>query len=500
MGKIKKRVRSIFENFEVGNKVSKQEYEEVIPSLRIDLVNMQYDLKDCDFQVLVLIAGNNRKEANEVLDIFHEWMDARYLDTHVFFAPKQEELEHPSYWRYWRAMPPSGRIGIFMGGWIIRALAERVLEDGSDEILESRIEHMKALEKCLVDNNTELIKLWLHVPKNEAKKNLKKAKKDPGSEPYIRQRDWEMYERYDKIISYASDVITETGTRHAPWEIIESSNQRHRNLSVLRTILDTVSKRIDAPRAQREDNPTSPKRVSKGALNKVDLNSSIDTKEYSKQLEDLQAKLNRLAIKARDKFSTVLMFEGWDAAGKGGVIRRITKAMFAEDYHLISIAAPTSEEKKHHYLWRFWHQIPRDGKMAIFDRSWYGRVLVERVEGFATKEEWQNAYYEINDFEKQLVEHGIVLCKFWLHIDPEEQLRRFKAREKTGYKKYKITDEDYRNREKWDQYSIAVNEMVERTSTAEAPWNLVPANDKKWARIKVLETVVNALKERLKEY
>jgi polyphosphate:AMP phosphotransferase len=500
MGKRKKRAPNIFESFEVGNKVSKKEYGEVVPQLRMDLLNMQYDLKDCDFQVLILIAGNNRKAANEVLDIFHEWMDVRYLNTHVFFAPKQDELEHPTYWRYWKAMPPSGRIGIFMAGWTIRALAERVLEDGSDEMLEIQVEHMKALEKCLVDNNTLLIKLWLHVPKDEVKKDLKSAKKDPDSEPYIRQRDWDIYEKYSRIITYASNVITETSTREAPWEIIESSNKAFRNLRVFRTILDAIRKQIDAPRAQRKDNYLFPERVSKGALDKVDLNRSLDNKEYSKQLEDLQAIINRLTIRARDKFATVLMFEGWDAAGKGGVIRRITKAMFPEDYRVISIAAPTPEEKKHHYLWRFWRHIPRDGEMVIFDRSWYGRVLVERVEGFATEREWQNAYYEINDFEKQLVEHGIVLCKFWVHIDSDEQLRRFKAREKTGYKKYKITDEDYRNREKWDQYTIAVNDMVERTSTTEAPWNLVSANDKKWARVRVLETVTKALIERLKEY
>ena len=212
MGNQRKKARSIFDSFEVGNNISKKDYEDAIPKLRMDLVNMQYDLKDGDFQVLVLLAGNSRKAVNEALDILHEWMDARYLDTHVFFAPKHEELEHPSYWRYWRAMPSSGRIGIFMGGWIIRALAERVMEDGSNKTLKRRVEHMKALEKCLSDNNTELIKLWLHVPKDDVKKNLKNAKKDPDSEPYIRQKDWTIYEKYDDIITVASDVITETST------------------------------------------------------------------------------------------------------------------------------------------------------------------------------------------------------------------------------------------------------------------------------------------------
>ncbi len=448
----------------------------------------------------MLLAGNNRKATNEVIDLLNEWMDARYLDTHVFLPTKREELEYPSYWRYWRAMPPSGRIGIFMGGWIIKAMSELTLEKGTDELLEIRIEHMKALEKCLIDNGTELIKLWLHVPRDIARKSLKDAKKNPERETYVRQRDWEIYEYYDDIIKYADHAITETSTAEAPWQIIEASNERYRNLSVATIILDTISKKIEESSIKRQPEPetSTHRRRARGALSRVNLKASLDYEEYRKHLEQLQAKLNRLVIRTRERFSAVLVFEGWDAAGKGGVIRRITNAMFAEDYRVIPIAAPTDEEKKHHYLWRFWRHIPRDGNMVIFDRSWYGRVLVERVEGFASQREWQNAYFEINDFEKQLVEHGIVVSKFWLHIDPDEQLRRFKDREKTGYKKYKITDEDYRNREKWDEYSTAANEMFEKTSTSEAPWYLVSANDKRWARIKVLETVVNALMERLK--
>lgn len=500
MAKKGKKLVSMFDSYEVGNKVSKHEYEEVVTKLRIDLINMQYYFKDCDFQALVLLAGNNRKATNEVLDVLHEWMDPRYLDTYVFLPPKHEELEYPSYWRYWRAMPPSGRLGIFMGGWIIKAMAERLLEKGSDELLEIRIEHMKALEKCLVDNGTELIKLWLHVPRDIAKKSLKDAKKNPDREPYVRQRDWEIYEYYDEIITYADKVITETSTTESPWEVVESANDRYRNLSVANIILNRISERIEnsSKKKKQEATTSSRKRMSQGELSGVDLNFSIDFEVYRDRLEELQAQLNRLVIKARDKFSTVLVFEGWDAAGKGGVIRRMTNAMFAEDYRVIPIAAPTEEEKSHHYLWRFWRHIPRDGKMVIFDRSWYGRVLVERVEGFASKKEWQNAYFEINDFEKQLVEHGVVVNKFWLHIDPDEQLRRFKEREKTGYKKYKITDEDYRNREKWDDYSTAANEMFEKTSTSDAPWHLVSANDKRWARITVLETVVDSLRKRLK--
>jgi polyphosphate kinase 2 (PPK2 family) len=239
--------------------------------------------------------------------------------------------------------------------------------------------------------------------------------------------------------------------------------------------------------------------VGSNVLETVDLTTELPWEEYKKVLDELQDRLRYLSERAREKrVSSVLVFEGWDAAGKGGVIRRITRAMDAADYRIVPIAAPTEEEKAHHYLWRFWRHLPQTGTMLIFDRSWYGRVLVERVEGFAQMNEWQRAYAEINDFEEQLVEHGILVHKFWLHIDPETQLRRFTEREKTPYKKYKLSREDYRNRGKWDAYVAAVNEMVARTSTELAPWKLVPANDKRWARVEVLRTLCQGLKRALK--
>jgi polyphosphate:AMP phosphotransferase len=492
--------RRMFEGFEVGAEVSKQDYESVVPDLRVELVNMQYDLQQADFAVLVVLAGDDRKDANEMLDVLHEWLDARYLHTHVFLLPRQEELEYPDYWRYWRAMPPDGRIGIHAGAWPLRALAERILEEGSRSKLDRRIERMKALERCLADDGTVLVKLWLHLPAKQAKKRLKKAKKDPDREPYVGKEDWEIYERRDETMPVAERLLRETHTPWAPWSIVESSNSRHRNLEVARTILQAVRQRLDGGPARRSEGaPVAPRPSGSKVrtLEDVDLGASLEREEYRERMVELQGELARRVRKARGRVATVLAFEGWDAAGKGGVIRRLTQAIFARDYRVIPIAAPTDEERTHHYLWRFWRRIPRNGEMAIFDRSWYGRVLVERVEGYATEAEWRRAYAEINDFEAQLVDHGMVFCKFWLHLDPDEQLRRFQAREKTSYKKYKITDDDYRNREKWSAYTEAVDEMVARTSTEAAPWHLVAANDKKWARIQVLDRVVRALEARV---
>jgi len=233
-------------------------------------------------------------------------------------------------------------------------------------------------------------------------------------------------------------------------------------------------------------------------LAEVDLAKDLERPEYKAELAKYQDRLHKLTRKAEENgISSLLVFEGWDAAGKGGVIRRITQAMAVRNFRIVPFGAPTDEERAHHYLWRFWRHLPQAGRMLIYDRSWYGRVLVERVEGFASEAEWQRAYSEINDFEDLLVEHGIVLLKFWLHIDPQEQLARFKAREQTPYKKYKITDEDYRNREKWEDYAIAINDMVALTSTRQAPWHLVPANSKRYARVDVLKTVCSALKKAL---
>ena len=216
-------------------------------------------------------------------------------------------------------------------------------------------------------------------------------------------------------------------------------------------------------------------------LDRLDMSQSLGKQDYRAELAKYQARLHALDRKAVDrKVSGIGVFEGWDAGGKGGAIRRLTAALDARDYRVISIAAPTDEERQHHYLWRFWRHLARAGRATFFDRSWYGRVLVERVEGFATEAEWRRAYAEINDFEERLVRHGIVLLKFWLHITKDEQLRRFKAREEIPYKRWKLTDEDWRNREKWDLYEQAVNDMIERTSTAHAPWTLIEGNDKRF--------------------
>ncbi len=487
----------MLEAAEQGLKVSKNEYAAAESELRVDLINAQYDLQSADFSVVLVIAGDDRIGMNEIIQFMHEWMDARYLETHIFHLPSREELERPRFWRYWRALPPKGKIGVYVGAWPLNAVAERVRGRIDGDGFARRLAHIRQLERDLANDGTLVVKFWLHIPKKELKKRLKRAKKDKDDSWQVEETDWEIYDIYDKAIPRIETLLDATHSDSCPWHVVDTSNDRFRNLTFARTLLVTLQQRLDSTPPAPSVEPAVAEFPD--ALGAVDLSQSLEKAEYGEALDAYQARLAKLSRQAREQgLSSVLVFEGWDAGGKGGVIRRITQAMAVRDYRIIPIAAPTEEERVRHYLWRFWRQLPPAGQTLIFDRSWYGRVLVERVEGFTPEEAWQRAYAEINDFEAQLYEHGMVVQKFWLHIDPDEQLRRFKAREQTPYKKYKITEEDYRNREKWDDYVGAVNEMVARTSTGRAPWHLVAANDKRSARIQVLKAVCDGLKGALK--
>ena len=287
--------------------------------------------------------------------------------------------------------------------------------------------------------------------------------------------------------------------------MVEAQDRRYRDLTIGKTLLHAIRSRLSETIPEEPPSTLGTVDLPDVAsaqitlLDQLDMTQSLERDDYRAELNRLQQEINELAWQAyKHKRTTVVVFEGVDAGGKGGAIRRIPSAIDARLYRSISVAAPTDEEKAHHYLWRFWRHIPRAGYLCFYDRSWYGRVLVERVEGFAKDAEWQRAYAEINQFEEQLVESGVILLKFWLQVSQEEQLRRFEERESVPYKRYKITDEDWRNREKWPQYKVAINEMVARTSTESATWTLVEGDDKQFARVKVLRTLCDGLKAGLK--
>jgi len=497
----------LFASAEVGHSIEKPEYEEQLSQLRVDLLNLQYDCRTADFSTILLIVGDDRPGCVDLLHTLHEWMDARYMESHVLYDDfTEEETERPWAFRYWRRLPPKGRTGLFLGAWPVQLIQAYTAAGWDDRVLDVGLEHIERFERELAANGTLLLKFWLHLPKDVLAERLKKSRKDKKKNKSnrhwrVEERDWGILEKYDEGLPVLEKVVRQTSSVSAPWNIVESTDHRFRNLTVGKQIARALQARLDS-------GPPKPSTGAvaaggelpdgQGVLDQVDLSSSLDEDVYDKELDRLQSRLAEVSREAyaRD-ISWVAAFEGWDAAGKGGCIRRVTRALPVQALRVIPIAAPTDEELARHYLWRFWRHLPRAGHTVIFDRSWYGRVLVERVEGFATEHQWRRSYDEINDFEALLHEAGTPVLKFWLHIDPEEQLKRFEARAQTPYKKYKLTDEDYRNREKTPLYVQAVHDMVTNTSTSYAPWHLIPANDKRFARIEVLRTVCEQLERRL---
>jgi polyphosphate:AMP phosphotransferase len=338
------------------------------------------------------------------------------------------------------------------------------------------------------------------------RKRLQKLRRDPKRRWLVSEEAWAYFKKYDKFRRTSEAALRVSSTGVAPWHIIEATNTRYRNLTVARTLITALRDALDSAKAHEEKaaraqkrKPALPKPRRFNVIRNLDLTLALEDDEYNTLLARYSARLPKLVRDLHDaERSLLLVFEGPDAAGKGGAIRRLTRAMDARLYQVNSVGAPTDEELAHPYLWRFWRHLPSRGRVTIYDRSWYGRVLVERVEGFATRDEWSRAYAEINDFEGQLVEFGTGVLKFWLATSAEEQLRRFRDRQKTPYKQYKITDEDWRNRRKWDAYEAAACDMIERTGNEAAPWILVEAEDKKWARVQVMRAVCKHLRQLLK--
>ncbi len=493
----------MFEVAELGHRISKQEYNKEVPVLRAELLSIQQEMKNAGFPVIILISGVDGGGKGRVINLLNEWMDPRYIRTYAFGAETEEERERPSYWRYWMALPPKGHTGIYVGSWYSDPIAKRVRGKIDNADLDAELIHIKKLEKELVDDGALIIKCWLHLSEDGQRKRLKSLEKNPETRWRVTRQDKKHLKLYEKFSSIAERTLRETSTGEAPWLIVEGTDNRYSSLTVGKHILGRIRKHLEHTRLLNEQraqmsNLPMPVRDEMSVLGSLELSQALEKKTYNQELEKYQGKLNKLSRAAyARKISSLLVFEGWDAGGKGGAIRRLVHAMDARHYRVIPVAAPTDEENAHHYLWRFWRHIPRGGMVTIYDRSWYGRVLVERIEGFARDDEWMRAYSEINDFEEELTDHGIVLMKYWLHISQEEQLARFKEREKIAYKKYKITEEDYRNRERWDDYETSVNDMVTRTSTEYAPWHLVESNDKRFARVKVLKTYCEALEKRL---
>jgi polyphosphate:AMP phosphotransferase len=493
----------MFESAELGHAITKQTYARQVPKLRESLLDAQYDLfQDGRFPVIVLIGGMDGAGKGETVNLLNEWMDPRHIRTVAFGQPSDEERERPPMWRYWKALPPKGKIGILFGHWYTQPILDRVKGRATHSQLVQRIEDIVRFERMLSDEGALVLKFWFHLSKSAQKKRLKSLQKDPKTRWKVSDTEWADFKLYGKFRKVSEFTLRQTSSATAPWVVVEGVDACYRNLTAGRTLLAAMRERLDQkPAMEKEDRvaPLAPAIDNRNIIESLDLNLKLERSKYEKLLDDYRATLNLLSRHPRFRNrSVVLAFEGNDAAGKGGAIRRVAQVLDARQYRIVPVAAPTEEERAQPYLWRFWRQVPRRGRFAIFDRSWYGRVLVERVEGFASEFDWMRAYPEINDFEQQLADNGAIVIKFWLAISKEEQYRRFKEREKTAFKRFKITPEDWRNRKKWDAYEKAVCDMVDRTSTDIAPWILVEANDKLHARAKVLRTICDRMQAALK--
>ncbi|MDP9150245.1 MAG: polyphosphate:AMP phosphotransferase [Myxococcota bacterium] len=502
----------MFESAELGHSVGKRDYDKEVPGLRSSLLDAQLRvLERGEFSIVLLAGGVNGGGTGDVVNLLLEWMDPHHVHVHAMGAPTDEERSRPPMWRYWRALPPKGQTGIFFGSWYSDPVADRVYRRIRSAAFARALAETTRFERMLVEEGTLVIKLWMHLSKKDQRKRLEKLESSAATAWRVTKQDWLDHERYDDFRRVNERALRETSTAEAPWTVVDASDARYRDLTIGRLLVDAIDKRLErgkraslVPAAAASLVPMVPMVPmvpidARNVIEDLDLSKRMLPAEFDKRFPKQQARLDALSRDKRFRDRAVaLVFEGNDAAGKGGAIRRVTRALDARTYQVVPVGPPTEEERAQPYLWRFWRQIPRKGHFVLFDRSWYGRVLVERVEGLTPEPDWTRAYREIVDFEESLVRFGVVVVKFWLAISKEEQLARFRSREKTPFKRFKIGPDDWRNREKWDAYERAICDVVDRTSTEPAPWHLVEANDKRWARFKVLETIGDAIEKAIK--
>ena len=475
---------SVFDNLDTGKRLGDGEFDERKQPLRRQLLDEQFALLSRDYPVLIVLGGVPGSGKGALIHRLNQWMDPRGIDTNTFWQSSDEEESRPYFWRYWRSLPRRGQIGIFLGSWYTD-VTQSAVEGGLDAAALDRYCHrINAFEETLTDSGALIIKLWLHVSRSFQRRQLEE-RAGRQQHPRVTDRPYELHGQY---------------IHASPWQLIAAEDRHYRDITAGEIVLRAMRSHAARPPGQSSTTPAGDTAGRATVLDTVDLSATLRREDYKKQLAEHQAQLQDLAWAAyREGRSLIAVFEGWDAAGKGSAIRRVTRAIDPRLFHVTQTDAPTDEERNHHYLWRFWRQLQRDGRVTIFDRSWYGRVLVERVEGFAAEDEWRRAYREINQFESELVEHGCVLVKFWLHISADEQLARFREREREAHKRHKITEDDWRNRERWQDYALAVDEMIQRTDTRHSPWILIAGNDKRHARVQILQNCCTALEQGLED-
>ena len=469
---------------------------------RAKLCASQMKIKEAGLPVMVIFEGWNAAGKGALIGRVIRNIDPRFFKVATMDRePSEEEKRYPFLYRFIKEIPEAGKFRFFDTCWM-EEVVDGVLDGNlSEKNFRKRIHSINVFERQLCDNGYLVVKFFFHISRKEQKKRLDVLKESKDTSWRVQKDDLLQNKNYDKCLEVFDRYLNDTDHSRAPWYIIDASRKKWAELQVLQFLnqgIDTALKNqaLNVPILQ---NIFPMKKI--GKLSEITLEDKVITDEqYDAELKTLQERLRELNNKVyRRKIPVIIAYEGWDAAGKGGNIKRITAALDPRDYVVEPIASPEPHEKARHYLWRFWTRLPKTGHITIFDRTWYGRVMVERLEGFCSENDWQRAYNEINEFEKELCDWGAVIIKFWVQIDNETQLKRFTDRQNTPEKQWKITDEDWRNREKWDQYETAINEMIAKTSTEFAPWHVLESVDKKYARIKALRIVIEELEKALEE-
>jgi polyphosphate:AMP phosphotransferase len=475
--------------------VDQDEAKKQLKLYRQKLERQQQELRTRKLPVIVLFEGWGAAGKGSAIGRLIYNLDPRFFSIAVMEkAPSEEESRRPFLYRFFKEIPEAGQITLFDSGWMEQTIREKLTGVLFEREYEERVESINVFERQLTDNGYLLVKLFLHISEKEQRQRLRTLSGSASTSWRVNQYDRLQNKHYGTYLEAFDQYLTETDHPYAPWHIVDSSDKKMAELQAIRILTDSIEAALEngvvsAPPVQNVF-PLKPM----PKLAEVALNKALPAEDYKKQMKKQQERLRQLHNELYHRRTPVIiLYEGWDAAGKGGNIRRVAEALDPRGYEVFPIASPEPHEKSRHYLWRFWTRLPKDGHIAILDRTWYGRVMVERIEGFCSEADWKRAYNEINEFEKELTDWGAVVIKFWLHIDQETQLQRFTDRQNTPEKRWKITDEDWRNREKWPAYEEAVDEMLQKTSTGFAPWDIIESCDKPYARVKTLKIIADRI-------
>ena len=490
----------MLKNWARPEKPEGEELKQRLKAAEEKLSQQQMKLKEKRLPVLVLIEGWGAAGKGSAIGQIIKNIDPRFFKVFSMpSTPTEEERRRPFLYRFFEKIPEAGKFTFLDSGWMDQIMKER--RDGKldDKAYAQRVDSVKRFERGLTDNGYLVLKFFFHISKKEQESRIEALLSEKDTAWRVSEGDLWQNRHYDKCLEAFDRYLDDTNTPSAPWYIVNSKSKKFAELQVMETLCMGIETALHNESLAVPLLQNAFPLIKMPKLRDVPLEGkTLDEEEYKKELKELQAKLGQLHNRLyRKRVPVIIAYEGWDAAGKGGNIKRLTGALDPRGFEVHPIASPEPHEKARHYLWRFWTRLPKDGHIAIFDRTWYGRVMVERLEGFCSENDWQRAYYEMTEFEQELHNWGAVILKFWVQIDKDTQLARFTERQNTPSKQWKITDEDWRNREKWDLYEQAVDEMLQKTSTTYAPWHILESVDKKYARIKALHIVIDALEKAL---